>query len=81
MQSANKEETGNNIFSAITHAFKRNGYTPRNHQVKTIVKIVGDLASYEHTDKGKVRNYLIQQAAGSGKSRIIQFLLFFQFLV
>jgi superfamily II DNA or RNA helicase len=60
-----------NIISAIRLAFLKFGLPPRQHQVRSIVKIIADLASFEHKDKGKVRNYLIQQAAGSGKSLTI----------
>lgn len=68
-----------NIVSAIKLAFLKFGLPPRHHQVRSIVKIIADLASFEHKDKGKVRNYLIQQAAGSGKSCKYFFIEFFVF--
>lgn len=57
--------------TGLRHAFLNYGLEPRAHQVRTVGKIVCDLASYEFKDEHEIRNYLIQHTAGSGKSLTI----------
>ncbi|EGG17302.1 helicase domain-containing protein [Cavenderia fasciculata] len=56
----------------------KNNLAPRDHQWKTIRDVVKDLAYPKHIDsfQGKRYNYLIQHAAGSGKSITIATLVY-----
>ncbi|GAM28755.1 hypothetical protein SAMD00019534_119310, partial [Acytostelium subglobosum LB1] len=62
----------------IKHSFK-DGLAPREHQWKTIRSVIKDLVYPKHQSSfnGKRYNYLIQHAAGSGKSITIATLVYF----
>jgi len=57
--------------TGLVQAFGNYGLQPRAHQIRTVGKIVCDVASYEFKNEHEIRNYLIQHTAGSGKSLTI----------
>jgi len=63
------------LATGLRHAFKNYGLEPRPHQVRTVAKIIMDVASYQFSHDHEIRNYLIQHTAGSGKSLTIAALI------
>eukprot|EP01126_Amoeba_proteus_P057194 TRINITY_DN7262_c0_g1_i2.p1 TRINITY_DN7262_c0_g1~~TRINITY_DN7262_c0_g1_i2.p1 ORF type:complete len:103 (+),score=16.88 TRINITY_DN7262_c0_g1_i2:154-462(+) len=66
----NKSARPENLKEIVHYLFSKAKLVPRDHQWRTICKILVDLAATSGGQK-KFRNYLIQQATGSGKSLTI----------
>jgi type I site-specific restriction-modification system R (restriction) subunit len=51
------------------HLYNNLSYTTREHQWRTVLSVIIDILTNEA--RGRVKNYLLQQAVGSGKTMTI----------